>query len=62
MPELPEVETIVSNLRYGTPDYPSLIGLRITTAQLFWLRTLVMPQADEFGVRVIGQVCGYFPG
>jgi len=55
MPELPEVETIVSNLRHGTPDYPSLIGLRITTSQLLWLRTLVMPQPDEFGVRVIGQ-------
>jgi len=55
MPELHEVQTIVSNLRYGTADHASLLGLKISSAQLFWVRTLAMPQPDEFFIRVASQ-------
>ncbi len=56
MPELPEVETICKLLRQGTSDYPPIIGRMILGARLFWLRTLVMPDQEEFQERVIGQV------
>ncbi len=55
MPELPEVETIVKALRQGSPDRPSLIGRRITGAQLLWDRTLETPSFPEFLKRVTGQ-------
>jgi formamidopyrimidine-DNA glycosylase len=55
MPELPEVQTIVSNLLNGSVDHPPLIGLEIIAAQLLWARTLTIPQPDEFCTRVIGQ-------
>jgi formamidopyrimidine-DNA glycosylase len=56
MPELPEVETIVNNLRQGAADTPSLLGRRITGAHLLWERTLNTPAFPEFHQRVIGQV------
>jgi formamidopyrimidine-DNA glycosylase len=56
MPELPEVETIVNNLHQGSQGMPSLLGRRITGAQLLWERTLETPTFSEFNRRVLGQV------
>src|SRR5512140_3532779 len=50
MPELPEVETIVRNLR------PDLLGLSITAADVRWARTIAMPSARRFKQQVQGQV------
>jgi formamidopyrimidine-DNA glycosylase len=56
MPELPEVETIVTNLRQGREDQASLIGRRILRAQLLWDRTLAWPSPEEFYAWIAGQV------
>jgi formamidopyrimidine-DNA glycosylase len=49
MPELPEVETIVNNLR------PALIGKTVLSAELRWRRTLAAPSASAFQARIVGQ-------
>lgn len=49
MPELPEVETIVRNLR------PALLGRRIQSAGLLWSRTLAEPLPEQFIARIAGQ-------
>src|SRR5689334_11028749 len=49
MPELPEVETIARALG------PELVGQQITSARLFWKRTLAKPSAAEFERWVLGQ-------
>jgi formamidopyrimidine-DNA glycosylase len=49
MPELPEVETIVRNLR------PNLVGRQILSVRLFWPRTLATPTIGEFHRRIPGQ-------
>ncbi len=55
MPELPEVETICNNLRQGN-GHPSLLGMTIRAAQVYWARTLETPSVDEFVERVRGQL------
>lgn len=55
MPELPEVETIAARLRDGTDTAPSLIGKTIAGAEVFWNRTVEIPDASEFKKRVVGQ-------
>ncbi len=50
MPELPEVETIVNDLR------PSVEGHRFTGVSLFWPRMVLRPSADELCQRLPGQV------
>lgn len=55
MPELPEVETIVRNLRRGTDGAPSLIGQTIQCAHLLWLRTLAEPDLETFQAILPGQ-------
>jgi formamidopyrimidine-DNA glycosylase len=55
MPELPEVETIAANLRRGTDEQPSILGLRIISAQLYWTRSLAEPEPHEFAFRIEGQ-------
>ena len=50
MPELPEVETIASNLR------PLLLGRSVRYTRLFWPRTLAEPEAGQFEPRIRGQV------
>lgn len=55
MPELPEVQTIVSYLRMGTAEHPSLVATRIKSSQILWDRSLVTPRPEEFVERVIGQ-------
>ena len=49
MPELPEVETIVRNLR------PELTGKTVVSAALLWNRTLETPSPEQFCARVAGQ-------
>ena len=49
MPELPEVETIKSEIS------PYLIGRRITNVTLFWERMVRQPSAAEFRERLNGQ-------
>lgn len=56
MPELPEVETIATNLRQGRADQASLIGKRILRAQLLWDRTLASPSPAEFYAWIAGQI------
>lgn len=55
MPELPEVETICRNLKYGAPGTPSLLDWRVKNVQVFWERTLQTPLAAEFVARLPGQ-------
>jgi len=49
MPELPEVETVVRNLRQP------LVGRTIKSMSYDWRSTIHSPQPEEFAVRVIGQ-------
>ncbi len=56
MPELPEVETIRNALREGLDGYPSLIGLKIIEARVYWPRTLATPSVEEFPDRIRGQI------
>ncbi len=49
MPELPEVETIVRELRHH------LVGRRITAVDVRWPRTIAMPAADELAAQLVGQ-------
>jgi len=49
MPELPEVETIRTEL------LPHVIGRTITGVDLFWERIVRQPSTDEFLSRVVGQ-------
>jgi formamidopyrimidine-DNA glycosylase len=55
MPELPEVETFRRKFLYGDTENPSLVGKRITGANLLWERTLETPSPKEFKNRIIGQ-------
>lgn len=52
MPELPEVQTIVNNLR------PTLSGRRVLSAELRWERTLVTPSVADFQEQIVGQIIG----
>jgi formamidopyrimidine-DNA glycosylase len=49
MPELPEVETIIRNLR------PALLGKNILSSNLLWDRSLVAPSPAIFQKRIRGQ-------
>ena len=49
MPELPEVETIRSELS------PYVLGREITDITLFWERIVRQPSVEEFRARVIGR-------
>jgi len=55
MPELPEVETIVRSLRDGGQFGPPILGRRITGADVFWKRTIAVPEADIFCAELVGQ-------
>lgn len=50
MPELPEVETVVGDLK-GT----GLMSTRISGSQVYWNRTIATPDRAEFGRRIKGQ-------
>jgi len=49
MPELPEVETVVAQLR------PHLVGRRILAADVLWPRTLAAPDRTSFIERLLGR-------
>lgn len=49
MPELPEVETVVRNLR------EPLIGHRIEAMHVSWYGTIHSPDPDTFANRIVGQ-------
>ncbi|MGD8456951.1 MAG: DNA-formamidopyrimidine glycosylase [Anaerolineales bacterium] len=55
MPELPEVETICRVLRNGGNDIPSLVGLSVKKARVFWAGTIEEPPARKFQKRILGQ-------
>jgi formamidopyrimidine-DNA glycosylase len=52
MPELPEVETIVRNLRQGQAGAPPLPGLRIERVEVHWPRHIATPSPDTFKRRI----------
>lgn len=56
MPELPEVETIVSYLKHGRQDIPSIVGCQIIQAELLWDKTLAEPDVEGFLSRVNNQL------
>lgn len=49
MPELPEVETVVRNLKAA-----GLVGRRIVQARVFWPRTIAAPAAAQFPRQIRG--------
>ena len=50
MPELPEVQTVVNDLNAA-----NLIGITISTARVFWPRTIAQPSPGLFCRRIKGQ-------
>lgn len=54
MPELPEVETIVRKLRFGT-DAPSLVGQTIERVTIQWPRHVAVPDAKTFQSELSGR-------
>ena len=50
MPELPEVETVVRELRKA-----GLVGRRIVRAQVFWPRTVAAPAPERFARDIRGR-------
>lgn len=55
MPELPEVETFRRYLLQGESGAPSILGKKITSAELLWEGTLAEPDPEEFLFRIQGQ-------
>ncbi|MCC6148260.1 MAG: bifunctional DNA-formamidopyrimidine glycosylase/DNA-(apurinic or apyrimidinic site) lyase [Anaerolineaceae bacterium] len=55
MPELPEVETIVRNLRQGGEGLLPLPGRQIQAVDLLWERTLAFPSKRDFLSRLTGR-------
>ena len=55
MPELPEVETFRKHLLQGEPGSPSILGKKITDAELLWEGTLAEPSPAEFLSRIQDQ-------
>lgn len=52
MPELPEVETIVRNLRQGNPPAPSIVKTIIKSSTVFWKKTIQNLNPEEFNSKV----------
>ncbi|MEJ2511097.1 MAG: bifunctional DNA-formamidopyrimidine glycosylase/DNA-(apurinic or apyrimidinic site) lyase [Anaerolineales bacterium] len=55
MPELPEVETIARTLQKGTQYAPSIVGKTITGANVYWAKTVAVPDWQAFQQLIIGQ-------
>ena len=51
MPELPEVQTVVNDLKAA-----GLVGKTVSGAQVFWARTVDALTPDEFSQRIAGQI------
>ncbi|HSR46443.1 MAG TPA: bifunctional DNA-formamidopyrimidine glycosylase/DNA-(apurinic or apyrimidinic site) lyase [Anaerolineales bacterium] len=56
MPELPEVETIVRQLRTGDSSRPPLPGRTIDRVTIRWPRHIATPEASEFRRAIAGRV------
>lgn len=56
MPELPEVETIVTNLRKGSADSPSILEMEIKSAEVLWNKTIAEPSVEEFLRKIQGRI------
>ncbi len=54
MPELPEVESIANRLRKGSDEHPSLVGMRIRSAQVLWQRSVAHPSPELFSRQLQG--------
>jgi len=54
MPELPEVQTYVQELK------PNLLDRTIIAAQVQWPRIIAMPSAENFAQKIIGQRFTHF--
>jgi len=55
MPELPEVETFRRHLLQGDSGAPSILGKKISSAELLWDGTLAEPEPAEFISRIKDQ-------
>lgn len=55
MPELPEVETFVRTLRNGVDGQPSILGMVISSADVYWPKTLAVPGPEKFFSLLPGQ-------
>jgi formamidopyrimidine-DNA glycosylase len=65
MPELPEVETIVRSLRNPSDrafaeeqslrERPGIVGRQVAEVRLNWVKTLAVPDLEQFQREVIGQ-------
>ena len=55
MPELPEVETIVSALQYGGRGKKAIPGEMIIGGKLDWAKTLAIPDPQSFWTQIINQ-------
>jgi formamidopyrimidine-DNA glycosylase len=56
MPELPEVETIVRELREGSPARgPSVVGQTIASVTVRWPRHIATPSARQLKLQLPGQ-------
>jgi formamidopyrimidine-DNA glycosylase len=56
MPELPEVETIARALREGGRGGSSLLGLRVLHVQVYWDRSIQIPDVKNFKQKIANQV------
>lgn len=50
MPELPEVETIVREMREAC-----LAGATVVCAEVFWPRSIAVPDSEDFCSQIVGQ-------
>lgn len=55
MPELPEVETIITRLRDGTKETPSVIGETIQTVIVHWDKIIAAPDPETFMKNLQGK-------
>lgn len=55
MPELPEVQSIVTVLKQGKENVPPVVGQVIESSVVRWQRTIVEPPANLFGGFIKGQ-------
>jgi formamidopyrimidine-DNA glycosylase len=55
MPELPEVQTIVSALRDGGRGAPSISGTQIVSTKIAWHKTVAHPDPITFQGKITGE-------
>jgi formamidopyrimidine-DNA glycosylase len=55
MPELPEVETIIRRLRYGTNNIPPVTGQLIQSVEITWDRIIAESDPQSFRESLIGK-------